>query len=321
MGSMCAQLFDEAFRGAFPHVTRWFLTLAHQPAFAAVMGEVTLAKERMQHAPAAKKPADKAPAAAKPKESKPESKAQVKPGACGGPAPGRLVPPYKQHHAMQGAGLLLRTRLQAPATPEPEEEKAAPKPKDPLALLPPSRMVLDSWKRLYSNTPAARFKEVCVAGLWNGADIPNSPTSEAWLSHPTATYALPACMHAPMPAAASVNPARTALCESMVRRVCSREAQKWLASAQHFEGFDPEGFSIWFCDYKYPEENTVNYIVMNKVCSCPAHCIGAPHLLLPAWTIAGEGSQPCALALACRWAASCSASTTSASTPLRCCPS
>ena len=33
---------------------------------------------------------------------------------------------------------------------------------------------------------------------------------------------------------------------------------------QHFAGFDPEGFSIWFCDYKYPEENTVNYIVMNK---------------------------------------------------------
>jgi hypothetical protein len=34
---------------------------------------------------------------------------------------------------------------------------------------------------------------------------------------------------------------------------------------QHFEGFDPEGFCVFFCDYKYPEENTVNYIVMNKV--------------------------------------------------------
>ena len=38
--------------------------------------------------------------------------------------------------------------------------------------------------------------------------------------------------------------------------------------AQHFAGFDPEGFSIWFCDYKYPEENTVNYIVMNKARAC-----------------------------------------------------
>ena len=38
-----------------------------------------------------------------------------------------------------------------------------------------------------------------------------------------------------------------------------------LGLMQHFEGFDPEGFSIWFVDYKYPEENTVNFIVMNKV--------------------------------------------------------
>lgn len=45
---------------------------------------------------------------------------------------------------------------------------------------------------------------------------------------------------------------------------------KAITAAQHFEGFDPEGFSLWFCDYKYPEENTVNYIVMNKVsCSAP----------------------------------------------------
>lgn len=34
---------------------------------------------------------------------------------------------------------------------------------------------------------------------------------------------------------------------------------------QHFTGFDPDGFSIWWCDYKYDDENTVNYQVMNKV--------------------------------------------------------
>ena len=38
--------------------------------------------------------------------------------------------------------------------------------------------ILDSWKRLYSNTPAAKFREICIAGLWNGADVPNSPTQE-----------------------------------------------------------------------------------------------------------------------------------------------
>ncbi len=40
-------------------------------------------------------------------------------------------------------------------------------------------MVLDSWKRLYSNTPGAKFREVAVHGLWQGADVPNSPTQEA----------------------------------------------------------------------------------------------------------------------------------------------
>lgn len=34
---------------------------------------------------------------------------------------------------------------------------------------------------------------------------------------------------------------------------------------QHFVGYDPEGYSIWFCDYKYTDENTVNFVVMNKV--------------------------------------------------------
>lgn len=48
---------------------------------------------------------------------------------------------------------------------------------------------------------------------------------------------------------------------------------------QHFEGYDAEGFSFWFCDYKYNEENTVNFIVMNKArqrllpaASCPLSC-------------------------------------------------
>ena len=73
-------------------------------------------------------------------------------------------------------------------------------------------MVLDAWKRLYSNTPAKDFDAVCLKGLWEGADVPNSLNNE------------------------------------------------------HFEGFDPEGYSFWFIEFKYPEENTVNFIVMNKVC-------------------------------------------------------
>jgi elongation factor 1-gamma len=71
--------------------------------------------------------------------------------------------------------------------------------------------VLDSWTRLYSNTPAAQFQTVCAAGLWAGADVPNSATSE------------------------------------------------------HFEGWDGEGFSLYFMEHKYPEEQTVQFRALNAV--------------------------------------------------------
>lgn len=78
----------------------------------------------------------------------------------------------------------------------PEEEAPKPKPKNPLDLLPPSKMVLDDWKRLYSNTKS-NFHDVAIKGFW--------------------------------------------------------------------EMYDPEGYSLWFCDYKYQEENTVSYVTLNKV--------------------------------------------------------
>jgi elongation factor 1-gamma len=50
--------------------------------------------------------------------------------------------------------------VEAPA----EEEAPKPKPKNPLDLLPPSKMVLDDWKRLYSNTKT-NFREVAIKGI------------------------------------------------------------------------------------------------------------------------------------------------------------
>ena len=29
--------------------------------------------------------------------------------------------------------------------------------------------------------------------------------------------------------------------------------------------YDPEGYSLWFCDYKYNDENTVSFVTLNKV--------------------------------------------------------
>lgn len=152
------KLFDASYRASVPNVSRWFDTLVHQPAFAKVLGDVSLAEKAAVYDAAAAKKAAEAPKAA------PAAAAPAAAAAAAGAAD--------------------------PSAP------AAPKPKNPLDLLPPSPMALDSWKRLYSNTPAAKFREICIEGLWKGADVPNSPTQE------------------------------------------------------HFPGFDPEGFSIWFCDYK-----------------------------------------------------------------------
>ncbi|KAG9133738.1 hypothetical protein Leryth_018437 [Lithospermum erythrorhizon] len=81
--------------------------------------------------------------------------------------------------------------------PQAEQEEAPkPKAKNPLDLLPPSKMILDDWKRLYSNTKS-NFREVAVKGFW--------------------------------------------------------------------DMYDPEGYSLWFCDYKYNDENTVSFVTLNKV--------------------------------------------------------
>ena len=59
-----------------------------------------------------------------------------------------------------------KPKKEEPAKPKPEagageEEAPKPKPKNPLDLLPPSKMILDGWKRLYSNTKT-NFLEVAV---------------------------------------------------------------------------------------------------------------------------------------------------------------
>ncbi|KAG6600716.1 Elongation factor 1-gamma 3 [Cucurbita argyrosperma subsp. argyrosperma] len=82
------------------------------------------------------------------------------------------------------------------AAPAEEEDAPKPKAKNPLDLLPPSKMILDEWKRLYSNTKT-NFREVAIKGFW--------------------------------------------------------------------DMYDPEGYSLWFCDYKYNDENTVSFVTLNKV--------------------------------------------------------
>ncbi|PSS02911.1 Elongation factor 1-gamma like, partial [Actinidia chinensis var. chinensis] len=158
-------LMTKSFTAEFPHVERYFWTMVHQSNFFKILGEVKQT-ETVPPVPSTKKPSQpKETAKPKPKdEPKKEAKKEpAKPAAEAG---------------------------------EEEEEAPKPKPKNPLDQLPPSKMILDEWKRLYSNTKT-NFREVAIGGFW--------------------------------------------------------------------DMYDPEGYSLWFCDYKYNDENTVSFVTLNKV--------------------------------------------------------
>ncbi|KAL2342273.1 hypothetical protein Fmac_010213 [Flemingia macrophylla] len=155
-------LLVKSFTSEFPHVERYFWTLVNQPNFRKILGQVKQT-ESVPPIQSAKKPSQ-------PKETKP--KATDEPKKVVKPAP------------------------EKPKEVEAEEEAPKPKPKNPLDLLPPSKMILDEWKRLYSNTKT-NFREVAIKGFW--------------------------------------------------------------------DMYDPEGYSLWFCDYKYNDENTVSFVTLNKV--------------------------------------------------------
>nr|GMD66549.1 elongation factor 1-gamma 2-like [Ipomoea batatas] len=154
-------IMTKAFTKEFPHVERYFWTMVKQPNFCKILGEVKQA-ESVLPLPS-KKPAQPKESA-KPKKEEPKKEAK---------------------------------KEEAKPKEEVEEEEAPkPKPKNPLDLLPPSKMILDEWKRLYSNTKS-NFREVAIKGFW--------------------------------------------------------------------DMYDPEGYSLWFCDYKYNDENTVSFVTLNKV--------------------------------------------------------
>lgn len=125
------QLMTKSFTSEFPHVERYFWTLVNQPNFKKILGEVKQT-ESVPPVQSIKKPAQ-------PKESgKPKHKDEPKKEA-------KKEPEMPKDEA----GV--------------EEEAPKPRPKNPLDLLPPSKMILDEWKRLYSNTKT-NFREVAVKG-------------------------------------------------------------------------------------------------------------------------------------------------------------
>lgn len=128
-----SRILTKSFTSEFPHVERYFWTIVNQPNFCKILGEVKQAESVPPIA--SKKPAQpKEPA--KPKEAKKEAKKDVK----------------KEE-----------PKPEASSFAEEEEEAPKPKPKNPLDFLPPSKMILDEWKRLYSNTKT-NFREVAIKG-------------------------------------------------------------------------------------------------------------------------------------------------------------
>ncbi|KAK8942866.1 Elongation factor 1-gamma 1 [Platanthera zijinensis] len=169
------RILTKSFTSEFPHVERYFWTIVNQPTFRKIIGEVKQA-ESIPAVPSSKP-------AARPKETKKEE-----------PKPKVEETAAKPKEAKKEA----KKEEPKPKVEETFEEEEAPKPKlkNPLDLLPPSKMILDEWKRLYSNTKS-NFHEVAIKGFWNM--------------------------------------------------------------------YDPEGYSLWFCDYKYNDENTVSFVTLNKV--------------------------------------------------------
>ncbi|XP_077251464.1 elongation factor 1-gamma-like isoform X2 [Tasmannia lanceolata] len=155
------QVMTKTFTSEFPHVERYFWTLINQPNFFKFFGEL------------------------KQVESIPPARSL-----------GRPAPPKESAKTIDELKKEAKRENKPKVEDAKEEEAPKPKPKNPLDLLPPSKMILDEWKRLYSNTKS-NFREVAIKGFW--------------------------------------------------------------------DMYDPEGYSLWFCDYKYNDENTVSFVTLNKV--------------------------------------------------------
>jgi elongation factor 1-gamma len=109
-------VLDPGFRKPFVNNNRWFLTCINQPQFQEVIGEVVLCS-KMSVAKSSQVEEKKKQEAPKEKPKKQEPKKKEK----------------------------------KPEDEEEEEEDDTPKSKNPLDFLPPSKFVLDEWKRFYSN--------------------------------------------------------------------------------------------------------------------------------------------------------------------------
>ncbi|EXJ80490.1 elongation factor 1-gamma [Capronia coronata CBS 617.96] len=118
-----ATVLDKAWRSENPNTTRWFETVTAQPIWKAIIEEPVMIEEAIKYTPPKK-------------EAKPKAAAEAAPKAA-----------------------------KKPAKEEEEEEEAKPevKAKHPLEALPKPSLILDDWKRKYSNEET---REVALPWFW-----------------------------------------------------------------------------------------------------------------------------------------------------------
>lgn len=105
------QVFDKEFRNKYPNTTRWYELVGNQDIYSSVAGKQQFIEEAVKYAPPKKEPKKEGPKAAV-KKPEPKEKGEQE---------------------------------------EEEEAPAAPKAKHPLEALGKPVLVLDDWKRKYSN--------------------------------------------------------------------------------------------------------------------------------------------------------------------------
>ncbi|MCJ1337464.1 hypothetical protein MMC09_002746 [Bachmanniomyces sp. S44760] len=118
--------FDKKWRSENPNVTRWYETVYNQPIYSAVVDKLAFIDEGLKN----QAPKKDTPAKEK-KEEKPKAAA--------------------------------KTKAKEVDDEDEEEDKPAPKPKHPLEALPKPTLILDDWKRKYSN---AETREEALPWFW-----------------------------------------------------------------------------------------------------------------------------------------------------------
>ena len=124
-----AKVFDKEFREKFPCLTRWYSTITAQPIYTGVAKAPAFRDEAIQYVAPKKEPKPKKEAAPAAPKAKPKQ-------------------------------------------PEPEDDDeeaapAAPKAKHPLESLEKPNMVMDDWKRKYSNEDPP----VALAWFWENCSL------------------------------------------------------------------------------------------------------------------------------------------------------